>query len=175
MVRPLYAIVENVAALLSRGMGTVLGDLAEIGYDAEWHCIPASAVGAEHERDRIWIIAHPDEVRELQPERGQQKQRRRAGDGAQADAPDLDETRREGRVQTGENGKNVGIFSERLRLAINSSPTPSREHWNHKPVLGRGIHGVSNRMDRIGGLGNSVFPAIPEMIGRAIMQIERDL
>jgi site-specific DNA-cytosine methylase len=57
VVRPRYAIVENVAALLSRGMGTVLGDLAEIGYDAEWHCIPASAVGAPHRRDRVWIIA----------------------------------------------------------------------------------------------------------------------
>jgi hypothetical protein len=41
VVRPHYAIVENVAALLGRGMGTVLGDLAEIGHDAEWHCIPA--------------------------------------------------------------------------------------------------------------------------------------
>jgi DNA (cytosine-5)-methyltransferase 1 len=57
VVRPKFAVVENVAALLSRGMGTVLGDLAEIGYDAEWHCIPASAVGAPHRRDRVWIIA----------------------------------------------------------------------------------------------------------------------
>src|SRR6185437_4299733 len=57
--RPRYAIVENVAALLHRGLGTVLGDLAEIGYDAEWHCIPASAVGAPHRRDRIWIVAYP--------------------------------------------------------------------------------------------------------------------
>lgn len=59
LVRPLYALVENVAALLGRGMATVLGDLAAIGYDAEWHCIPASAVGAPHPRDRIWIVAHP--------------------------------------------------------------------------------------------------------------------
>lgn len=58
VVRPLYALLENVAALLSRGLDTVLGDLATIGYDAEWHCIPASAVGAPHRRDRIWIIAH---------------------------------------------------------------------------------------------------------------------
>jgi DNA (cytosine-5)-methyltransferase 1 len=57
VVRPLHAILENVAALLGRGLGTVLGDLAEIGYDAEWHCIPASAVGAPHRRDRIWIVA----------------------------------------------------------------------------------------------------------------------
>ncbi len=58
VVRPRYAIVENVAALLSRGMGTVLGDMAEVGYDAEWHCIPASAVGAPHRRDRVWIVAN---------------------------------------------------------------------------------------------------------------------
>lgn len=59
VVRPLRAVLENVAALLGRGMDTVLGDLATVGYDAEWHCIPASAVGAPHRRDRIWIVAHP--------------------------------------------------------------------------------------------------------------------
>ncbi len=58
-LRPSYVIVENVAALLGRGLGTVLGDLAALGYDAEWHCIPASAVGAPHIRDRVWIIAYP--------------------------------------------------------------------------------------------------------------------
>lgn len=59
VVRPEYVILENVAALLSRGLDVVLRALAEIGYDAEWHCIPASAVGAPHRRDRIWIIAYP--------------------------------------------------------------------------------------------------------------------
>ena len=58
-LRPRYVIVENVSALLSRGLGDVLGDLAALGYDAEWHCIPASYVGAPHRRDRIWIVAYP--------------------------------------------------------------------------------------------------------------------
>lgn len=58
VVRPRYIILENVAALLSRGLDVVLGALAEVGYDTEWHCIPASAVGAPHRRDRIWIVAH---------------------------------------------------------------------------------------------------------------------
>lgn len=58
-VRPRYVIVENVAALIHRGLGRVLGDLAALGYDAEWHCIPASYVGAPHNRDRIWIVAYP--------------------------------------------------------------------------------------------------------------------
>lgn len=59
-LRPQFIIVENVAALLGRGMGTVLGDLAALGYDAEWHCIPAAAVDAPHRRDRVWIIAYPN-------------------------------------------------------------------------------------------------------------------
>jgi len=58
--RPKWVIAENVAVLRSRGLDEVLGSLAEIGYDAEWHCIPASAVGAPHRRDRIWIVAYPN-------------------------------------------------------------------------------------------------------------------
>ena len=58
-IRPKFVIVENVSALLGRGLDRVLGDLAEVGYDAEWHCIPASYIGAPHNRDRIWIIAYP--------------------------------------------------------------------------------------------------------------------
>jgi DNA (cytosine-5)-methyltransferase 1 len=58
--RPRYVLVENVAALLARGAGRVLGDLAALGYDAEWDCIPASAIGAPHQRDRIWIVAYPN-------------------------------------------------------------------------------------------------------------------
>lgn len=57
-LRPRIVILENVSGLLSRGLGDVLGELATLGYDAEWHCIPASAVGAPHRRDRIWIVAH---------------------------------------------------------------------------------------------------------------------
>src|SRR5580765_7038727 len=59
-LRPRYVIVENVSAMLGRGLSTVLGDLAALGYDAEWHCIPASAVGAPHRRDRVWIVGYPE-------------------------------------------------------------------------------------------------------------------
>ena len=62
-IRPRYAIFENVTALLSGESGKwferVLWDLSEVGYDAEWHCIPASELGANHHRDRVWIIAYP--------------------------------------------------------------------------------------------------------------------
>lgn len=58
-LRPRYVIVENVADLLGRGLGVVLGDLAEIGYDAEWDCVPASYFGFPQARERVWIVAYP--------------------------------------------------------------------------------------------------------------------
>jgi DNA (cytosine-5)-methyltransferase 1 len=58
VLRPLYVVVENVAALLDRGIGDVLGDLATIGYDAEWEVLSACAFGAPHTRERVFIIAN---------------------------------------------------------------------------------------------------------------------
>jgi DNA (cytosine-5)-methyltransferase 1 len=64
-IRPRVAIFENVTALISGDEGRwfqrVLWDISEVGYDAEWHCIPASELGAHHHRDRIWIIAYPND------------------------------------------------------------------------------------------------------------------
>lgn len=62
-LEPIAALLENSAELLGRGLGDVLGDLASLGYDAEWHCIPAGNIGASHERDRIWVTAYPNSER----------------------------------------------------------------------------------------------------------------
>lgn len=63
-IQPRLIIVENVSNLISGGSGAwfarVLRDLAALGFDAIWHCIPASHVGALHQRDRVWIIAYPN-------------------------------------------------------------------------------------------------------------------
>ncbi len=58
-LRPKFIILENSPELLDGWIGDVLGPLASFGYDAEWDCIPASAIGAPHRRDRIWLIAYP--------------------------------------------------------------------------------------------------------------------
>lgn len=57
-VGPKYVIVENVSDILARGMGDVLRDLATIGFDAWWHCVPASHAGLPQPRDRVWIVAY---------------------------------------------------------------------------------------------------------------------
>lgn len=58
-IRPRVVVVENVAAILDRGLGSVLSDLAALGYDCWWDCIPAYTVGAAHRRDRFWLVAYP--------------------------------------------------------------------------------------------------------------------
>ena len=57
-IRPRYAVVENSPDLVARGLGNVLGDLASLGYNANWDCIPALAVGANHRRYRMFVLAH---------------------------------------------------------------------------------------------------------------------
>ena len=59
-LRPRYVVVENVADLLIRGIGDVLGDLAGLGYDAEWTTLSACRFGAPHTRERVFIVAYPD-------------------------------------------------------------------------------------------------------------------
>ena len=55
-VRPKFVFVENSPMLTSRGLGTVLGDLAAMGFDARWGVLGAADIGANHQRDRIWIV-----------------------------------------------------------------------------------------------------------------------
>lgn len=172
LVRPKHAIVENVAALLGRGMGEVCGDLAQIGYDAEWHCIPASAVGAEHERDRIWIIANPNCVRELQPEGSEQNQRGRNSNGTEEATADALRERLQGRCTAPAHGCYAPELKAGIGLAYASSADEPGQHWKYQPLLGRGVHGIPDRPYRIKALGNAVVPQIPEIIGRAIMQAE---
>jgi len=145
-IRPQYVIVENVSALLGRGLDRVLGDLAQIGYDAEWHCIPASAVGAPHRRDRIWIVANPSGRRLCEQREGQIQQ--------------------SGRAQIVRSSKIVGYpIEQELRDACDN------RGWLSEPNVGRVANGVSSRSHRLKCLGNAVIPQIPEIIGRAIMSV----
>ncbi len=63
LLRPRYAIIENVPALTFRGFDVVLSNFAEIGYDAEWQTISAAEMGASHQRKRLWILAYPNGIR----------------------------------------------------------------------------------------------------------------
>lgn len=149
-VRPALIIVENVADLLvgpkfkpGAWFGRVLGDLAELGYDAEWENIPAAAVGAAHRRERVWIVAHD-------PQAGNSEFSETCcgEDAAWKKRPKFTD-------------EFPGVL-RRARSFLGKFPS--------EPRVGRMVHGVPRPMDRLGALGNSVVPQIPEMIGNAILE-----
>ena len=188
-IKPSWVIAENVAALRSRGLDQVLRSLAEIGYDAEWHCIPASAVGAKHTRDRIWIIAYPskqrcDEWSSDREERhvlcdafGNAPQGESEREGWERGVSALSEINSAGLLaDTNIVGTQIQIEGQHasqqvLRGTSEAWRTTVGGFWSVEPSVGRVADGVSGRVDRLKQLGNAVVPQIPELIGRAINAI----
>ena len=172
-LRPRYVIVENVAALLNRGMERVLGDLAALGYDAEWHCIPASAVGAPHQRDRVWIVAYPQQPGEgRRGISGPGENKTTVGSGAPSqslgtgqDVADANIPRLEGRL--------AAILCECAEQGFawaGGFQGWDEAKWFAQSGMGRISNGTANRVDRLRSLGNAIVPQIAEIIGRAILQ-----
>jgi DNA (cytosine-5)-methyltransferase 1 len=170
-IQPRYAIIENVSALRSRGLDQVLWSLFEIGYDAEWHCIPASAVGAPHRRDRIWIVAYPRHTRVLQ--RGQYVDGSEKSTDLRGVCGGVLSWREQGEVLADADS----AHSEGRRLSSGAyaqyANTVSAGWWETEPAVGRVANGISGQAHRLRQLGNAVVPQIPELIGRAIMDYER--
>jgi DNA (cytosine-5)-methyltransferase 1 len=162
-LRPRYVIVENVSALLHRGLDRVLGDMAALGLDAEWHCIPASAVGAPHRRDRVWIVAHSDSTWRMWEQRYRATDQRQETDTFIRSGTDVEIAVRD--------GLQGPVRSELSRFQGGEcQQTGGPGQWPPEPDVGRMAHGVPARVDRLRALGNSVVPQITEMIGRAIMR-----
>lgn len=170
VLRPRYALMENVRGHLSMGFDQVLGDLAEIGYDAEWQVIPAAAVGAPHKRDRVFIVAYPNDAgmgtqrRKVQRQKSSSEQKRQivaryvfGRRGAKmADA--------HGRRQQKCNAQ-IGVVS-----ILSESRKRNNEWWQVEPSVGRVANGVSDRVDRLKGLGNAIVPQVAELVGALVVE-----
>jgi len=167
-LRPRYVFVENVAALLGRGLDRVLGDLAAFGYDAEWHCIPASALGAPHRRDRLWVVAYPNRHGQSQPKGVEQGQRGRFGDGGK-ELADAASERAQG-LWPGWQQELYPYVGEGLSLRLSEGHRSTI--WDVEPGVGQVVDGFPGRVDRLKQLGNAVVPQIPELLGKAILQME---
>lgn len=203
-LRPRYVVVENVAALLHRGMGRVLGDLAAGGYDAEWQIISAESVGAPHLRERVFIVAHTQTVgrRSWRTEpAGQFWQVGTHGNGSQVSDAHSDRcwngalqqepgSECEASAITGDNGAEradaypdfqglevrpyFGRDARQKLTTFERDCSTGTGQWAVEPGVVRVVHGVPHRMDRIRGLGNAVVPQVAEYVGRCIMAAEAE-
>lgn len=168
-IRPSFIILENVSGLLSgpseqpgQWFGLVLGDLASIGYDAIWHCIPLGRLGAPHERDRVWIVAYPCTAG-LEGWRITELLQSEIAKFSEFDA-----------FANAEKIQRIYGMVKR-RLSAEPDGMPDRPAWagqqwpETEPLLCRVDDGIPDRVGRTGGCGNAVGPLAPELIGRAIL------
>jgi DNA (cytosine-5)-methyltransferase 1 len=148
-VRPRFVFVENSPILTSRGLGRVLGDLAAMGFDAEWGVISAADTGAPHRRERIWIVANArsgrrdgEEVRQVEQSWGAE-----AISGGEALAYP---NRREQSLRRLTPGMGrVGFTDKDARDGFTR-----RTDWPVEPGLGRVVDGMAHRVDRLKAIGN---------------------
>lgn len=175
--RPNWVIGENVAGHVGMGLDAVLTQLESEGYSTRTFNIPACAVNAPHERQRIWIVAY-SEGQQSSPPNNEQKQRKisksKQGQFGRScsgkDVSDSNSERRCGRNSRREDAKDVGKLSRSSR-----GNSGGVGFWDIEPSVGRVANGVPRRVDRLKSLGNSVVPEIPEIIGTAIIKIEQGL
>ena len=178
-LRPKYAVLENVRGHLSMGGLQVIGELAEIGYDAEWRVVSAAGVGAPHRRDRIIIVAYPTQ---LHSDGGNNNAKVSVGSKEVSEFRNGGGSARMANANNSklgdiyERGSNQGSNAERRKVFITNSPGSSNgrtdSNWLLEPSVGRVADGVSARVDRLRGLGNAVVPQVAEYIGRLVMAAE---
>jgi DNA (cytosine-5)-methyltransferase 1 len=182
-LRPQYAIFENVTNLLNGERGAwfkrVLWDISALGYDAEWHCIPASAIGAHHHRDRVWIVAYPCGGEWPAGAEEQGALREMLEDGAVHDnasgrgashasvLADTECGRQQRQRMHGRSFDTTSLEDWQASWIINRCQGDS-SIWDAEPNVGRVANGIPSRSHRLKCLGNAVVPQIPELIGRAI-------
>lgn len=147
-LRPQFILLENVSALFSGPserpgwwLGRILGDLAEIRYDAEWHGIRAGTCGLPQERDRIWILAYPYEI------------------GREAPFLEVALPNKAGSFREWEQVELRGTRSGNARWL------PVARTWR----VGDGLP-TELDVARTETVGNAVVPHIPEIFGRAILE-----
>ena len=194
MVGPRYVVLENVAAIVSNGLDTVLGELAEAGFDAEWACIKASDLGACHRRDRWWCVAYAkgSGTRQYQSHaRGQRDGESLFGDRTSdekvpsaAHTIDIRPRRQDvplpslHRADQGRKiglGAGIGIGPQQWQRwpTGRQSLNPDWRSYVSEPVLRRGDDGLSGRVDRLKALGNAVVPQVAAIPLARVLELER--
>jgi len=185
-IRPRYVFVENSSMLTSRGLGVVLGELATMGFDARWGVLGAADIGANHQRDRIWIVAKwSGQLPHAQHDRirwWEQQQESIAKEGrnvaytssqrGQAGSTDSQGGQERHSNESQHSSSDLAYtkdkgdvwrewelgFVEQKHNNRRGSTNGSREWWSTEPNVGRVAHGVAARVDRLKAIGNGQVP-----------------
>tara|TARA_X000001316_G_C913061_1_gene27966 strand:+ start:40 stop:915 length:876 start_codon:yes stop_codon:yes gene_type:complete len=186
-LRPTWVIGENVSGHIKLGLDSVLEDLASEGYSTRTFSISASSIGANHKRERIWIIANSNGSKFLEENssvRSESTESIRSNIGSICEniskTNDVANTNsiRWNEIKD-ENGNTFKSSSQETKFTTRQLKRKSsegrqegmgRKWWESEPSVGRVAHGIPKRVDRLKTLGNSVVPHIPYYIGQAIVE-----
>lgn len=189
ILRPRFALLENVTGHLSLGFGDVQADLAALGYNTQWDCIPAAAVGAPHLRDRIFVIATRNDGMDTKSDREPNGTLNAATQPWPSPMADHDNKNNPKRTESTRGNvpnrrgtpmahTNGERFTQREfatltdESIIGDRPINERRRiWEPEPRVGRVANGIPHRLDRLRGLGNAVVPQVAEHIGNIIMDM----
>ena len=168
-LRPTWVIGENVSGHIKLGLDTVISDLESEDYSVRPFSISASSIGANHQRERVWIVANSrrsqwpraelreENENETRKENANQFERSSSASSSSAN------TNSEGSQRYGNKYK--------LRKSQEERKTSWSRWWESEPDVGRVAHGVPKRVDRLKCLGNSLVPQIPYYIGKVILEV----
>ena len=170
-VRPQYVFVENSPMLVTRGLERVIGDLTALGYDTKWTVMGAADVGANHQRDRIWIVAHANNARferwEQQPQSSYNK-----GDMANTSQLFSNGGNNNARIslepetqpKLGNNcgaedmAHTPGVYAQGQHNRSWEVQFGRKSWWEIEPNVGRVANGLASGVDRLKAIGNGQVP-----------------
>ena len=183
--KPTWVIGENVSGHIKLGLDTVLQDLESEGYTVRAFSISASSVGANHQRERVWIIAYSNMENTRQHGRRIESTWNTESIGSGTSEETQWSTNSNQINGSSEGATLVGESSDtnsqrlqgrrpeqQLRKDETERPTSWDGWWEFEPDVGRVANGIPRRVDRLKGLGNSLVPAIPFIIGQSILEEE---
>ena len=150
-VKPTFVFLENVRAIRTRGLLTVVTALTDLRYDCRWTSISASEVGAPHIRERWFLLAYSND------KRGQHEHGRRRGKEYWEVQT---QSRTYGKTSMGNTISSRGEAFRKRKVGENQkdNSTDDTSWWESEPSVGRVVDGCPFRVDRIKSLGNGVVP-----------------
>ncbi len=171
-VRPRYAFVENSPMLVTRGLERVLADLTAMGYDSRWGIVSAADIGANHKRERIWIVAnskhsrHSNEVSGINGKTtgiSQENWKKWSGGGLSFGTGGMvGERRTDWLHNQGNLAYADSAHGERNQCAERGEQKRAfygkSSWWQTEPNVGRVADGVAARVDRLKAIGNGQVP-----------------
>lgn len=163
-VRPRFAFVENSSMLTSRGLGRVLGDLAEMGYNARWGVVSAENSGAPHKRERIWLLGYSYDYGQPTSEIGESFNSRihsfasRPFEACEFKGPSEQHENVADSNGTGCKEQQNTVTAEKKFGTIERCGW-----WKTEPDVGRMVDGVAFGVDRLKAIGNGQVPAVAKL------------